>query len=138
MDTPRFLVGFTVGVWDLFHDGHRNLLDYCAARCDRLFVVVMTDYWTRVQKGHKRPAESEQARLRSVELHPSVYRAFLQDPDARVNGLDMTAYCRMSDVWFRGENQKNMLPVEPRIPVVYVPETPGVSTTLLIENGGPV
>ena len=59
-------IGFTVGVFDLFHAGHFNLLERCHDYCDYLIVGVMNDYWVRVQKGHERPSESEQTRLLAV------------------------------------------------------------------------
>jgi cytidyltransferase-like protein len=43
-------LGFTVGIWDLFHEGHINLLKKCREQCDYLFVGIMNDYWVRVAK----------------------------------------------------------------------------------------
>ena len=115
---PVVTLGFTVGVFDLMHEGHRNLLAYCGERCDYLIVALVTDQLVRIQKGHDRPAWSYQKRYVELRKHP------LQK---------MLAF---ADVWFRGENQTNMPLVDHPI-IEWVPETPGVSTTLLIENGGP-
>jgi glycerol-3-phosphate cytidylyltransferase len=121
-------IGFTVGVFDLFHDGHRNLLARAREHCDLLLVGVMTDYWVRVQKGHDRPADSEQTRLLNVRRQGWVHKAFLLDT------LDMSAYLQVADVWILGENQRNMRPFDPPIPQVRISETPGVSTTLLLQR----
>jgi glycerol-3-phosphate cytidylyltransferase len=121
-------VGFTVGVYDLFHEGHKNLLSACVQHCDHLLVGVMTDYWVRVQKGHERPCQSEQTRLLSVRSCPLVWKAILLDT------LDMTPYLQVADVWLLGENQRNMRPFDYPIPQIRIAETPGISTTLLLEQ----
>lgn len=121
-------IGFTVGVFDLFHEGHRNLLYRCATHCDYLIVGVMNDYWVRVQKGHDRPHQSEQTRLLGVQNHAAVDKAILLDT------LDMTAYLQVADVWLLGANQRNMRPFDSPIAKVRLPETPGISTTILLSQ----
>jgi cytidyltransferase-like protein len=122
-------LGFTVGVFDIFHKGHETLLEQCAQHCDLLLVGVMNDYWVRVQKGHTRPHESEQTRLLRLRSHPRVWKAILLDV------LDMTPYLQVADVWLLGENQRNMRPFDCPIPQIRIPETPNVSTTLLLQQG---
>lgn len=126
-------VGFTVGVFDLMHDGHTNLLTYCGARCEYLIVALVTDQLARIQKGHDRPAWSYQKRFVEVRKHSSVARIIPIDTIEEARMLDML---RFVDVWFRGANQTNM-PLVDWPAIHWVPETPGVSTTLLLENGGP-
>ncbi len=121
-------IGFTVGVFDLFHEGHDHLLRRAKEHCDHLLVGVMNDYWTRVQKGHERPAQSEQTRLLAVRSHLAVDKAFLLDT------LDMSPYLQVADVWILGEHQRNMRPFDPPIQQVRLSETPGISTTQLIEG----
>jgi glycerol-3-phosphate cytidylyltransferase len=121
-------IGFTVGVFDLFHDGHQNLLERCAEHCDHLLVGVMNDYWVRVQKGHDRPHDSEQTRLLRIRNHPLVWKGILLDT------LDMEPYLQVADIWLLGENQRNMRPFNTSVPQVRIPETPGISTTLLLQR----
>ena len=121
-------IGFTVGVFDLFHQGHQNLLEQCAAHCDHLLVGVMNDYWVRVQKGHDRPHDSEQTRLLRIRNHPLVWKGILLDT------LDMEPYVQVADIWLLGENQRNMRPFNTSVPQVRIPETPGISTTLLLQR----
>lgn len=99
--------------------------------CDYLLVGVMTDYWVRVQKGHTRPHDSEQTRLLCIRNNPLVWKAILIDT------LDMSPYLQMVDVWLLGENQRNMRPFDCPIPQIRLPETPGISTTLILHQGQP-
>lgn len=47
----KYKVGITVGVFDLFHVGHLNLLERCKAMCDKLIVAVcQDDYVTQIKK----------------------------------------------------------------------------------------
>lgn len=60
------IVGFTAGVFDLFHIGHLNLLRRCKEQCGYLIVGVMTDEFTKHQKGEN-PYISLNARMEIVK-----------------------------------------------------------------------
>ena len=61
--TSKYKVGITVGVFDLFHVGHLNLLERCKAMCDKLIVAVcQDDYVTQVK--HKTPVYPAADRMR--------------------------------------------------------------------------
>lgn len=59
------ILGYTTGVFDLFHIGHLNLLKNAAAQCDRLIVGVTTDELALARKG-KRPVIPFEERLAIV------------------------------------------------------------------------
>ena len=64
-------IGFTVGVWDMFHAGHINFLADAKKNCDYLAVGIMNDFWVRVQKDHERPAESLEQRIVKLNFSKS-------------------------------------------------------------------
>jgi len=120
-------IGFTVGVWDLWHDGHVNVLEQSKEHCDYLVVGIMTDYWVRVQKGHDRPFESLIKRIVGLRKCKYVDKIVILDT------MDMTPYLQIADVWIKGEDQSNMRP-ELWPNEVYIKRTPDVSTTELGER----
>jgi cytidyltransferase-like protein len=118
-------LGFTVGVWDLFHDGHRNILTEAKKHCDELIVGVMTDYYVQLQKGWERPHDKQATRLANLA------RSGLADRICILNTLDMTPFVQLADIWILGEDQHNMWPKNwPHS--VRIPYYEGVSTTKLI------
>lgn len=59
----KYHVGITVGVFDLFHVGHLNLLERCKEMCEHLIVAVCgDDYVTQIK--HKTPVYPEDQRRR--------------------------------------------------------------------------
>lgn len=62
----RYRVGYTCGVFDLFHIGHLNLLERCKALCDRLIVGVCDDTYVRDVK-HKIPIVLAEDRIRLLK-----------------------------------------------------------------------
>jgi cytidyltransferase-like protein len=120
-------LGFTVGIWDLLHEGHTNLIKKCKDHCDYLFVGIMNDFWVRVQKGHDRPFQSLEERISKLRQVDMVDKIVILDT------LDMEPYLQMVDVWIKGKEQKNMRPITwPN--EIFLDRTPGVSTTDLIKK----
>ena len=58
-------IGYTCGVYDLFHVGHLNLFERCKRECDYLIVGICSDEYVRVFK-HKDPVINEQDRMHIV------------------------------------------------------------------------
>ena len=125
MISKKITIGFTCGVYDLFHKGHRIFLKRCRKHCDYLIVAVVTDYIVRVQKGQDRPIDPLFVRIDNVMPYA--------DKVIIVDTLDMTPYLQMVDLWIKSVGQNNMKPFD-YPDTIFLPRTPGISTTKIIES----
>ncbi len=66
-DRRTEVIGYTSGVFDLFHQGHLNYLTACKRAVDILVVGVDTDSLVRIRKGSHRPYETCTTRLANVQ-----------------------------------------------------------------------
>lgn len=66
MSEKKYKVGYTCGVFDLFHVGHLILLERCKAMCDKLIVGVCDDNYVRDIK-HKEPVIPDVDRVRILK-----------------------------------------------------------------------
>lgn len=135
-------IGFTCGVYDLFHVGHLNLFERCKQHCDYLIVGICDDEYVRTYKNHD-PVINEKDRARIVGALKCV------DEVAMVNSLEtvdkMVAWNRFKfDVLFAGddwkgsqrfiETEKQFKDAGVDLEVVFFPYTKEVSTTMLRET----
>ena len=126
------------GSYDLFHRGHVELLRAAAAMAERVVVAVNSDAFHTAYKG-KPPVVAERDRLAVVLACRYVTHAFLM-PDhsaqRRVIAAWEPTYILHGDDW-TGESLLRQLNIDAAflqqhgIQMVYVPYTPGVSTSLL-------
>ena len=58
-------IGYCVGVFDVLHYGHKNILTKCYEKSDILIVGIHTDKF--VQSYKRKPRESEETRLKKVQ-----------------------------------------------------------------------
>lgn len=131
----KYKVGFTTGVFDLFHVGHLNLLERCKEQCDYLIVAVCgDDYVTQVKKNI--PVYSEQDRLRIVgalKCVDEVSTITLEEIDDKMKALERFHF----DVLFSGDDWKGTERYnrteaqfkELGVSIEYLPYTQGVSTS---------
>lgn len=130
-------VGYTTGVFDLFHVGHLNILKRAKEQCDFLIVGVSTDELVMSYK-NKSPIIPYDHRLEIVESIKYVNKVVPQ-----TNRDKFSAWERINfDVMFVGDDWKGdplFNEVEEKLnrvgaEVVYFPYTRGVSSTLLKEK----
>lgn len=131
----KYKVGYTCGVFDLFHIGHLNLLERCKEKCDCLIVGMCDDEYVRKIKG-KEPIISEDDRLRILNALKCVDKA--EKVDIETTNDKMVAWNQFKfDVLFSGDDWKGTeryLKTEEQflkigVAIEYLPYTQGISTT---------
>ena len=66
MAEKKYKIGYTTGVFDMFHIGHLNILKRAKEQCEHLIVGVSTDELVRDYK-HKTPVIPFEERIKIVE-----------------------------------------------------------------------
>ena len=125
------IIGYTAGVYDLFHIGHLNLLRNAKGMCDKLIVGVSTDELVKY-KG-KMPVIPFCDRIEIVRNIKCVDAVVAQE---NMDKLEMCKKLKASvmfvgDDWYQSprweEYEKQFK--EAGIEIVYFPYTKGVSST---------
>lgn len=130
----KFKVGYTTGVYDMFHIGHLNILRKAKEQCDYLVVGVTTDQLCKSRK-NKLPIICEEDRVAIVEAIKYVDKVVLQedmDKLAAVKKYSADAVFVGSD--WKGTDAWNMYEKEfsaVGCTVVYLDHTDGISSTIL-------
>ena len=130
----KYKVGYTTGVFDMFHIGHLNILKHAKELCDYLIVGVSTDEVVETYK-HKRPVISFDERIAIVEAIKYVDKVV---PQISMDKKEAWKRLRF-DVLFHGSDWKNSemyKSIETELKavgcdVVFLPHTDGVSSTIL-------
>jgi len=127
-------VGYTTGVFDLFHIGHLNILKNASEKCDYLIVGVTTDEEVLRVK-NRTPIIPFEERVAIVDALEFVDKAV---PENNVNKLLAWEEYKY-DVIFKGDDWKGSskwLKYEEEfakrdVKVIYFPYTQGTSSTHL-------
>ena len=128
------IVGYTTGVFDLFHVGHLNILKHARSMCDRLIVGVTTDELALQLKGRS-PVISFSERVEIVNSIRYVDEVSEERTDDKIYAWHQLKFNRIfkgSD--WQGTEKWNQLEVlfrEKGVDVVYFPYTEKTSSTLL-------
>jgi len=130
-----YKIGYTTGVFDLFHIGHLNLLRKAKEQCEYLIVGISTD--ALVAYKNKKPVIPFEERINIVGAIRYVDRVVPQ-----FNMNKMQAYQTYHfDVMFVGDDWKGTNKwgkiekqfKEIDVDIVYFPYTKGTSSTLINE-----
>ena len=128
------IIGYTTGVYDLFHIGHLNILKQAKEQCDYLIVGVSTDELVERYK-LKRPVIPFEERCEIVKAVRYVDQVVPQVNRDKMNAWEKYHFDKMfvGDDW-KGdplfqklEQQFHLVGVE----IIYFPYTKGTSSTLL-------
>lgn len=137
MEKRKYKIGYTTGVFDMFHIGHLNILKRAKEQCEYLIVGVSTDELVEDYK-HKTPVIPFDERINIIssicyvdEVVPQVsmdkYEAWKKlHFDAIFHGDDWKG----SDLYNEIERKLSQVGVK----MIYLPHTAGTSSTLLHEK----
>ena len=132
----EYKVGYTTGVYDLFHIGHLNVLRNAKEKCDFLIVGVSTDELVKQEK-NKTPIIPFEERVKIVEAIRYVDRVVPQENKNKLEAYHKYKFDAMfvgsdwqgTPQWEKFEQELKPFGVD----IVYLPHTDGTSSTLLTE-----
>lgn len=130
------IIGYTSGVYDLFHIGHLNLLRKAKEQCDKLIVGVTSDELVSY-KGKQAiiPYEERAEIVRSIKYVDDVVMQENMDKMAMWERLKFDVVF-VGDDW-KGTDKWNKIEqdfAEVGVKVVYFPYTQTTSSTLITET----
>tara|TARA_B110000858_G_C17349768_1_gene270439 strand:+ start:80 stop:499 length:420 start_codon:yes stop_codon:yes gene_type:complete len=130
------IIGYTTGVFDLFHVGHVNVLKNAKSMCDKLIVGVSTDELVKDAK-NKNPVIPYIERSEIVASCKYVDVVIAQNDRNKINihGKLKFNILFVGDDWYGHKNWKDMeLELKEKdVRVVFFPYTEGTSSTLINE-----
>jgi glycerol-3-phosphate cytidylyltransferase len=129
-----YKIGYTTGVFDMFHIGHLNIIRKAKEQCDYLIVGVTTDELCHKRK-NKYPIICEQDRMAIVEAIRYVDKVVPQTDMDKIKpvkeyGADAVfvgSDWRGTEAWNKYEKEF----AEVGCTVVYLDHTDGISSTIL-------
>lgn len=129
-------IGYTAGVYDLFHIGHLTLLKNAKALCDKLVVGVTTDELV-AYKGKKAtiPFEDRIEIVRNIKCVDAAVPQKDMDKLAMCKKLGATVLF-VGDDWFGTDkwNEYEKEFAKEGIKIIYFPYTSRVSSTMISEQ----
>lgn len=133
LKNKNLIIGYTTGVYDLFHIGHLNLLKNAKAMCDKLIVGVSVD--ELVMYKNKRSIIPFHERIEIVRHCKYVDIAIPQYSTDKYKEIQKIKanYLFVGDDWYQDKKWKHMELKLKKIncKVIYFPYTKGTSSTLI-------
>lgn len=132
----KYKIGYTTGVFDMFHIGHLNIIKRAKEECDFLIVGVTTD--DLVSYKNKQAIIPHEERMAIVESIRYVDKVVPQESMDKVSAWEQHKFDVMfvgsdwqgTEKWNRYEKDFKKLGVD----IVYFPYTKGTSSTKLRET----
>lgn len=129
------IIGYTSGVYDLFHIGHLNMLRNAKSLCDKLIVGVTTDELVAYKnKKAVIPFSERMEIVRSIDYVDAVVAQENMDKFELWGKLKYDVMF-VGDDWFQTDKWKDLDRQfnEVGVKIVYFPYTKGTSSTLINE-----
>lgn len=133
----KYKIGYTTGVYDMFHIGHLNILQRAKEQCEHLIVGVTTDdlCYSRKKKYPIINQEERKAIVKAIRYADEVVDQDDMDKLAAVKRLHADVVFVGSDwkgtpAWIKYEAEFNAVGCD----VVYLDHTDGISSTILREK----
>jgi choline-phosphate cytidylyltransferase/glycerol-3-phosphate cytidylyltransferase len=127
------VIGYTAGVFDLFHVGHVNVLRNAKSMCDRLIVGVTVD--ALVSYKNKRAIIPYEERVEIVRACRYVDLAVPQETMDKFDALNRYKFNVMfvGDDWYKSEKWEEIDRSfqEQGVRIIYFPYTKTTSSTLI-------
>ncbi len=136
VDMGNKIIGYTTGVYDMFHIGHLNIIEKAKAQCDYLIVGVSTDELVRKEK-NKTPVIPYEERAKIISALKYVDEVVPQIDKNKFAAWEKYHFNKMfvgsdwagTPQWDSYEKEFATVGVE----IVYLPHTDGISSTKLTE-----
>lgn len=130
----KIKIGYTTGVYDMFHIGHLNILKRAKEKCDFLIVGVSTDELV-LQEKRKKSVINFEERCEIVSAINYVDKVVCQSDKNKLKAWEEHKFDKMfvgsdwkgTKEWNMFEKQFSPLGIE----IVYLPHTNGISSTEL-------
>ena len=126
--------GITFGTFDMFHYGHLRILQRSRALCDRLVVGVASDEFNMRKDKHRVPVFPWEQRAAIVAELKCVDEVFKEDCEEKKADYIREHHADIFIIGADYEGRFDWLKEACGVEVVYLPRTPGVSTTQLLER----
>jgi len=129
-DNCKMVIGYTTGVYDLFHVGHLNLFKNAKGMCDKLIVGVTVDELVQYKgKNSMIPFEDRIELVRSCKYVDAAVPQYDMDKLTACKKLGATYL--VGDDWYGTEKWKKYDKdfAKEGIKIIYFPYTKGISST---------
>lgn len=129
------IIGYTAGVYDLFHIGHLNLLKNAKGLCDKLVVGVTVDELVTYKGKHAMiPFEDRIEIVRSCKFVDAAVPQYDMDKLSMCKKLGASILF-VGDDWYRSEKWEHYEEEfnKAGVKIIYFPYTQGVSSTKITE-----
>ena len=134
-EKKEMIIGYTAGVYDLFHIGHLTLLKNAKGLCDKLIVGVTVDELVLYKGKHAMIPYSDRAEIvRSIKYVDAVVPQYDMDKLAACKKLGATILF-VGDDWDAREKWKKYEEAFAKagFKIMYFPYTKGISSTKITE-----